>query len=122
MFWLEHLNFFASLPIFGEFGSLNLAHASLLTMYIVKDFYQKLNPPKATEDFTTSFNNKSFMSWLQRLGHDLSIPQKNIGSQISRMLYRSLPTDKETELWEKVVNHTIRRLDKLNQIEQQDKA
>lgn len=117
---LEHLNFFASLPTGGEFGSLNLAHASLLTMYIVNDFYKSFSPPEAIEPAISNFSNESFMQWLNYLGLDLSIPQKNIGSQISRMLYRSIPTDKESELWEKVVNQTIRRLKELETLKKQE--
>lgn len=114
---LEQIHFFASLPTSGEFGSLNLAHASLLSMYIVNHFYKDFAPSRTTEAVGTSFTNKSFMKWLECLGMDLSIPQKNIGSQISRMLYRALPTEKETELWEKVVNKTIRKLIDLDKLE-----
>lgn len=110
---LEACQYSASLPIYGEFKSLNLAHAVQLALYIVQSWRESM-------DFTSTTDSKREVvdlhsgplvkAWLLELGFDLSSPRVNAAKILTNLLDRSLPSAKEKEIFEKVVQQSLRKL------------
>jgi tRNA C32,U32 (ribose-2'-O)-methylase TrmJ len=111
---IEKCHYCAKLPTYGEFKSLNLGHAAQLSLYIVQDFLNQNY--KNTDFYEENFKPVDLDSlplvskWLEALGFDLSSPKVNAALNLSTMLNKCLPTQKEKDLFDKVLNQTLRKL------------
>lgn len=116
---LSLMNFQAQLPIYGPMGSMNLAHAALLASYIVQDFFKAPLQMSGHDNVISKpstkleYNPDSVKEWLTHLGLDVSHPTKSIASIVNNMVLRSAPSSRELQVWEKVVQNSIRLLKKI---------
>lgn len=115
---LEHANFCACLPTFGENWSLNLAQATLLAMYSLRlqwggertrlDGGKARRAPQGIEGINPDATLKI---WLEEMGFDLTRQRKiNVYTVLRRMLLQNTPTKKELVILETVLQQSIRKL------------
>lgn len=116
---LEHANFCACLPTFGANWSLNLAQASLLTMFSLRKAWGGDRTPldgaaggkarRAPQGIPGIDPDQSLKTWLQEMGFDLS-KRMNVYAVLRRMLLQNTPTKKELIILETVLQQSIRKL------------
>lgn len=120
---LEDTHFCASIPIYGENTSLNLAQAVLIAMYELRKYWggkrtqfegQKNRHLK--ENRTGVFPDKTLITWLENMGFDLSKRKMNVYKVLKRMLLQNTPTSKELIILETVLQQSIRKQQKTNEI------
>lgn len=114
---LEHANFCACIPTFGENWSLNLAQATLLAMFSLRKVWggdrTKLDggsfrrAPRGVEGINPE---ESLRVWLEEMGFDLSKRKMNVFLVLRRMLLQNTPTKKELVILETVLQQSIRKL------------
>lgn len=115
---LEHSNFCACLPTFGENWSLNLAQATLLGMFSLRRAWggdrTRLDGGKARrapEGISGIDPEKTLKTWLEEMGFDLTRQRKiNVYTVLRRMLLQNTPTKKELVILETVLQQSIRKL------------
>lgn len=117
-----------SLPTFGEITSLNLSHAVLLALYIVRAALER-PAPGATHDSDATLAStqpnararkielkslylprETIREWLTELGFDLSHERINIETKLTRMLLSHAPSQDELRLLNTVLHQTVRKL------------
>lgn len=115
---LEHVNFCACLPTYGENWSLNLAQATLLGMYSLRRVWggqrTRLDGGKARRapNGVQGINPEATLkTWLEEMGFDLTRQRKiNVFTVLRRMLLQNTPTAKELVILETVLQQSIRKL------------
>jgi TrmH family RNA methyltransferase len=126
---LALLNFSASLPIFGEFPSMNLSHAVLLACYLVKDWAQalaidqirqvdidqpKMKPQEGLIGKRKTgglyFPDESIRIWLEEIGFSLEKRRASAYTTIRRLLLQNQPSETELHVLEAVLQQNIRKL------------
>tara|TARA_B100001248_G_scaffold262732_1_gene261877 strand:- start:18599 stop:19351 length:753 start_codon:yes stop_codon:yes gene_type:complete len=114
---LRHLNWHAQLPIYGNMGSLNLAHAVLLAAFIFQNHFHgtlKLSGTAQSQE-PIDYDDTYLRQWLECLGMDNSHPTKSAAVALHKMILRAFPTRREWDIWHNVLNSTIRLLKKLKE-------
>lgn len=115
---LEHANFCACIPTFGENWSLNLAQATLLAMFSLRKLWggqrthldggKKRRAPQGIEGINPDI---TLRTWLEEMGFDLTRQRKiNVYTVLRRMLLQNTPTKKELIILETVLQQSIRKL------------
>ncbi len=128
------VNHVCALPTYGEFFSMNLSHATMLALYVVRSFLQKqlgeiiptLPPPmqvtqeKSDEELRKEhlramrapqyFPEKTLDSWLEVLGFELETRRVNAGRVLKRILLENEPTPDELRVLEAIIQQTVRKL------------
>lgn len=115
---LEHANFCACIPTFGENWSLNLAQAVLLALYTVRSAWggrrTKLDGQGARRVSLEKARinpEPTLKLWLEEMGFDLTKQRKiNAFTVLRRMLLQNTPTKKELVILETVLQQNIRKL------------
>jgi len=123
---LDSVNICCHLPLYGEFKSLNLAQAVLLSQHICHNTYFKNH----LSAFTASSENKSrgnfledvvkteffpdeaLLSWLKTLGFRIDPDKLNAFETIKKMVLRGFPSAKELGTFEKALRQSVKKLDK----------
>ena len=103
------------LPTFGEFTSLNLSHAVLLSTYL---FSSHLVSRESTPSLPLPegkrrhqlFPQKSIHDWLDALGFKLDGRYVNAEKTLSRILLENEPTYDELKVLEAILQQNIRKL------------
>jgi tRNA/rRNA methyltransferase len=123
---LELAHFNVNIPTFGDNSSLNLAQAVLLALYTLRlhwggertvlDGQQPERQPVNT-DRATAFPEKTLSLWLQEMGFDLS-KEVSAYTVLKRMMLHNIPTEKELNMLETVLQQSIRKLHEYNQLRQ----
>lgn len=126
---IDQTHFSCSLPTYGPNWSLNLAQAVLMSLFIVRDSWggqrTKLDGQQRTKDMIFESNDpnlkiqnslpdKIIRDWIEILGFDLSKPRINAFTIIRRILLHNVPTPKELQILEAVLQQTIRKLKEYN--------
>ncbi len=122
---LENSNYCVSLPTFGDNSSYNLSHAVLLALFILR---QNIGGQRTTLEGAQIKNAKdlppmtlvgeTLKEWLTLMGLDLESHHKiNAYTVIHRMLLQNTPTQKEYHMLETMLQQTIRKLKRLNELE-----
>ncbi|WP_253720763.1 RNA methyltransferase [Bdellovibrio bacteriovorus] len=125
---LEHANFCACLPTFGENWSLNLAQATLLGMFSLRKMWggqrTKLDGGKsrrAPQGIEGINPEETLHTWLQEMGFDLTRQRKiNVFTVLRRMLLQNTPTKKELVVLETVLQQSIRKLREWKEYQKRD--
>jgi tRNA/rRNA methyltransferase len=126
---LALLNFSASLPIFGDFPSMNLSHAALLACYLVRDWAQdlaineivpdiidqpKMNPQESfigkRKTGGLYFPDQAIRTWLEAIGFSLEKRRASAYTTIRRLLLQNQPSETELHVLEAVLQQNIRKL------------
>ena len=119
---LERVNHLCELPVYGEHGSFNLAHAALIALFMIQDQLNlaniELHEPEAERHI---YPDTMLKDWLETLGFDLSKPKVNAHSTLRRVLLENAITPREWETLESIVQQTVRKLkDKYKPIKSKD--
>jgi tRNA/rRNA methyltransferase len=139
---VKYANFICQLPIYGPFTSLNLSHAVLLALYMVREGEMKgafHDPGQATrvaelsrgpaasagaiDDIVSpqpqpgaagdfQFPEAAIEKWLHTLGFATGERRTDVYQVLKRILLRNLASAKELRILEAIVNQTIRKLPK----------
>ncbi|XGC80542.1 RNA methyltransferase [Bdellovibrio bacteriovorus] len=125
---LEHANFCACLPTFGENWSLNLAQATLLGMFSLRKLWggnrtrldgEKLR--RAPQGIKGIDPDATLKTWLEEMGFDLTRQRKiNVYTVLRRMLLQNTPTKKELVILETVLQQSIRKLREWKSFQKKD--
>lgn len=115
---LEHANFCASIPTFGDNWSLNLAQATLLAMFSLRKAWGGHRTPldgektrRAPQGIQGINPEATLKIWLEEMGFDLTRQRKiNVYTVLRRMLLQNTPTKKELVILETVLQQSIRKL------------
>lgn len=111
---LAYANFYVHLPVHGEFGSLNLAQAVLLALYVVREQFPmavsqtKGESPEAVQPFY--FPDQLIKDWLTAMGFDVSARKASAYLTLRRLFLQNLPTRHELQVLEAILQQNIRKL------------
>ena len=123
---MDHCHHFAHLPTYGTYESMNLAHASLLALFIFRHFLASKNLISSTNlnavaitneeaaEEQKAFSTESFKQFLNVLGFEKNDSSKSLFQSLSQMLMRAIPNKRESELWEKVFRQATRKLQSID--------
>lgn len=113
---LAYVHYTCSLPIFGNFGSLNLAQAVLLATYIVRQEFPPIVIPKQlTADNEPAymdyyFPDETIKEWLTSMGFDISARKSSAYLTLRKMFLLNHPTKHEYQVLESILQQNIRKL------------
>lgn len=121
---LSFCNICSYLPTYGKNSSLNIAHAVLLSLFIVRQFWggtktvldgqvRQRDHREIKKPINPSLTIKN---WLEELGFDLSNPKTNAFTVLHRSLMKNTPTSKELLILENVLQQNIRKLKELKRL------
>ncbi|MBX3020766.1 MAG: TrmH family RNA methyltransferase [Bdellovibrionales bacterium] len=116
---LAHVNFACHLPVYGEFGSLNLAQAVLLALYVVRDQFPPTELPAQVTDENAPavqplyFPDELIKEWLTAMGFDVNARRASAFLTLRRLFLQNLPTQHEIQVLEAVLQQNIRKLKSL---------
>lgn len=113
---LAYVHYTCSLPIYGNFGSLNLAQAVLLASYIVRQHLPPIKIPAqltaenepAYQDFY--FPDQAIKDWLLAMGFDISARKSSAYLTLRKLFLMNHPTKHEYQVLEAVLQQNIRKL------------
>lgn len=125
---LENINFCAFLPTYGENASLNLSHAVLMALFILRQNIGGLQTPlngsqkeKTVVQEPMKRIGETLKEWLILLGVNLDEhPKTNAYTVIHKMLLQNIPTTKEHHMLETMLQQTIRKLKLLKELESKE--
>lgn len=126
---IKFANFCCSIPIYGENTSLNLAQATLLAMFIIrqtlggqKTRLEGQQKPKAQQKKSEFiFPDRTLEKWLLEMGFNLSKKKMNVYTVLRRMLLQNTPSAKEFRALEIVLQQSIRKLQELKIYQEKEK-
>lgn len=113
---LAFVNCACHLPVFGDFASLNLSQAVLLSLYIVRD---KLPPARMPEQVTGIqkpiarpfyFPDDLLKKWISAIGFDIGARRASAYLTLRRLFLQNRPTQHELHVLESVLHQNIRKL------------
>lgn len=110
---LTHHN--CALPTYGENPSLNLAQAVLLGLFLARQAWggektEIENYKNRKVEKASHFPEETLKEWITTLGFDLDRGKINAFSVLKRMMLEKAPTPQEINVFEAVVQQTIRKL------------
>ena len=101
------------LPTFGEFTSLNLSHAVLLSTYLFSSsFAGRENLPATAKQSSQFYPQKTIREWLEVLGFKLESRYVNAEKTLNRILLENEPSVDELRVLESILQQNIRKLKK----------
>tara|TARA_Y100001935_G_scaffold252721_1_gene257276 strand:+ start:1427 stop:2176 length:750 start_codon:yes stop_codon:yes gene_type:complete len=113
---LSHLHLGCHLPIFGEFGSLNLAQAVLLALFMVRQKY----PPTEKVQQTLSETPPAFQEvycpdnlirqWIEGIGFDIEARSSSAYLTLKKLFTVFRPTEHERIVVDEILKQTLRKL------------
>lgn len=114
---LQYANHCCCLPTYSDNPSLNLAQASLLTLFIIRQVFggtrTKLDgqqKARAAQKKPLIFPEETLKTWLLEMNMDLSKKRINIFTVLRRMLLQNAPSEKEFRMLELVLQQSTRRM------------
>lgn len=109
---LEWAHFISQLPTYGQFNSLNLAHAVLLALYITQsnlsDFAQTATANTPEQPYT--FPEPTIQKWLEALGFTVGDRRRDALTVLNRLILQKIPTQSELKMLEAIIHQTLRKL------------
>lgn len=113
---LEYINFICTLPVFGQFKSLNLSHAVLLALFIFRNqlantVTTSLSSEQSSLQLSEFYFPKEIIKdWLCTLGFELGERRTDAYKVLSRILLSNISSAKELRVLESVLQQTVRKL------------
>jgi TrmH family RNA methyltransferase len=117
---LFHSHFAVHLPVYGDFASLNLAQAVLLTLFIVRESFQPNELPEQTKGRSAESIQPVYLpdqlikDWLTAMGFDIGARRSSAYLTLRRLFMQNLPTSHEVQVLEAILQQNIRKLKNLN--------
>lgn len=124
---LENTHFSVSLPTFGNNSSFNLSHAVLMGLFILRQNIggqktvldgSQVEKPKDQESI--HLLGDTLKEWLLTMGLNLDAHKVNAFTVLNRMILQNVPTPKESQMLETMLQQTIRKLKRLKELENSD--
>lgn len=125
---VSFMNYCCHLPIFGEFGSLNLAQAVLLALFVTRKRFPPLNEVKqitgepSEEVMPFYFPDQLIKDWLTEMGFDISARKSSAYITLKRLFLVNRPTKHEIQVIEAVLEQNLRKLKELSRLLSKDLA
>ena len=121
---IKFAHFCCSIPTYGENTSLNLAQATLLAMFILRQtlggdrsrLEGQQKPKEKQKKPEDVFPEESLKTWLLEMGFNLSKKKINVYTVLKRMLLQNVPSTKEFRTLEIVLQQSIRKLRELKEL------
>jgi tRNA/rRNA methyltransferase len=120
---LSLTHFACSIPTYGDNTSLNLAQAVLLALFILRETWggtrailEGQQPPRKKRENPTVFPAESLRVWLEEMGFDTSDRRISAYTVLKRMLLHNIPSGKELNILETVLQQGIRKLREYNEL------
>lgn len=117
------MNYCCTIPIYGTNTSLNLAQATLLALFIIRQEWggdraelEGQQKPRKPLQSPTVFPDQTLKQWVTEMGFDLSKRKMNVYTVLRRMLLQNTPTKKELVILETVLQQSIRKLREYNEM------
>lgn len=113
---LAYVNFCVHLPVFGEFGSMNLAQAVLLALYVVRDKFPPAKAPLQTKGESPVakqafyFPDQLIKDWLTAMGFNVNSRKASAYLTLRKLFLQNLPTKHEYQVLEAILQQNIRKL------------
>lgn len=127
---LKQAHFSCSIPIFGQNPSLNLAQATLLTLFIFRQSSVSnstiQNSPAAWKENLPADAihlprlEELLKNWMLALGFDLREQHMSAYTVLRRLMLHSVPNQKELKILDVVLNQSVRKLTELAAIKAQE--
>ena len=125
---IKYANHCCSIPTFGNNTSLNLAQATLLAMFILRQVLggirSKLDGQQKPKEIQKKPDNihpdQTLKIWLNEMGFDLSKKRINVYTVLRRMLLQNAPSTKEFRTLEIVLQQSIRKLRELKSLKKNE--
>lgn len=107
----------ASLPIPGEFKSMNLSHAVLLALHIAQGVVNPSSPhPTPPRSEPMYFPDQSIRRWLMAMGFSLERRKMSAYLTLRRLLLGNWPSERELHVLEAILHQNIRKLEELKRL------
>lgn len=113
---LAFVNYACHLPVFGDFASLNLSQAVLLSLYIVRDRRPPSNIPEQVTGIQRPaakpfyFPDNLIKEWISAMGFDVSARRASAYLTLRRLFLQNRPTKHELHVLENILHQNIRKL------------
>lgn len=114
---IQYANHCCSIPTYGDNTSLNLAQATLLTLFTFRNIFggtkaklEGQQPPRAKQKKPMVFPDETLKQWLAEMNISLSKRKMNIFTVLRRMLLQNSPSEKEFRILEIVLQQSIRKM------------
>jgi tRNA (cytidine32/uridine32-2'-O)-methyltransferase len=113
---LAYVNFAVHLPVFGDFASLNLSQAVLLSLFMARQTFPPQSLPEQLKGPPTPvvqplyFPDDLIKEWLTTMGFDLKARRSSAYLTLRRLFLQSLPTRHEIQVLEAILQQNIRKL------------
>ena len=113
---LAFVNFTCHLPVFGDFASLNLSQAVMLTLFMVR---QQCRPEQMPRQMTGTpaeaaqpfyFPDQLLRDWVEAMGFDVGARRSSAYLTLRRLFLQNRPTGHELRVLEAVLQQNIRKL------------
>ncbi len=112
---VEYAHHIVALPTFGYYASMNLSHAVLSALLIIKQaekaFRANTDDVKKADPENFYFPKLSIKEWLDTLGFETGGRRVDAYSVLKRILLNNRASAKELRILEAVVNQTSRKLE-----------
>lgn len=113
---LAWTNFSCHLPVYGEFASLNLAQAVLLSLFMTRQrFPPSVLPAQVKGEVVETvqpfyFPDDLIKEWLTAMGFDIQARRASAYLTLRRLLLANLPTQHEIQVLEAILQQNVRKL------------
>lgn len=113
---LGFVNFCCALPVHGEIGSLNLSHAVLLTLYLVREKFPaakaiaRIKGHDAEPVLPLYFPDESIRQWLTAMGFDINARKSSAYLTLKKLFLQNCPTEHELHVLESILHQNVRKL------------
>ena len=113
---IKHINMCCNLNLYGDFKSLNLSHAVMLTQHSAHRIYLENNKSKPKVDTPQDkaneehieFPDEALMEWLKSSGVQKSLTKLNTFDVLKSTILRSFPNQKELSTFEKAFRASVK--------------
>lgn len=113
---MAYVNFACHLPVFGDFASLNLAQAVLLSLFITRGKFPVLAPVEQLKGGAREvvqpfyFPDALVKDWLTAIGFNIQARRSSAYLTLRKLLLQNLPTRHEIQVLEAVLQQNVRKL------------
>lgn len=113
---LAYVNYTVHLPVFGEFGSFNLAQAVLLASYLTRQTFKPKRLATPTKGESAAPVQPLYVpdallkEWLTTMGFDVNARRASAFLTLRRLFLQNLPTRHEIQVLEAILQQNIRKL------------
>lgn len=116
---ISFMNYCCHLPVYGEFASLNLAQAVLLSLFIVRNQFPPDHSVKQITGHTEDpvkplyFPDQLIREWLVEMGFDISARKSSAYITLKRLFLVQRPSQHEIQVIEAILEQNLRKLRQL---------